>query len=78
MAELINCPMTRKEFLTLPMELRRTILERQAGMVATGLTVDDFPPQPEPVSQWEFKQLTGPSYGCGGADHPENWDDYDE
>ena len=30
--------------------------------------------QPEPVSQWEFKQLTEPSYGCGGAVHPENYE----
>ena len=30
MPQLINAPMTRKEFLTLPMDLRRKILERQA------------------------------------------------
>jgi hypothetical protein len=28
-SELINIPMTRKEFLTLPMDLRRKILKRQ-------------------------------------------------
>jgi hypothetical protein len=30
--QLVNAPMTRKEFLSLPIELRRTILKRQADL----------------------------------------------
>jgi hypothetical protein len=33
MSELINAPMTRKEFMSLPMGLRRKILTRQAAQL---------------------------------------------
>ena len=42
MADIINAPMTRKEFLTLPVELRRKILKRQVVVASSELK----PPKP--------------------------------
>jgi hypothetical protein len=33
--ELINCPMTRKEFINLPLYLRRKIIKRQVDKFIT-------------------------------------------
>ena len=40
METLVNCPMTRKEFLTLPMDLRRKILSRQVDKLSCEQGID--------------------------------------